>query len=89
MVCSRRVLCVGSEIMAAWAGVFVGISLIVCVCLRACVCVRFCRQFGYFLHAICTGATDKVVEKLILFNEVPREKLDVDGFTADGARSRL
>jgi len=38
------------------------------------------EPFGYFLHAICTGATDKVVDKLILFNEVPREKLDVAGF---------
>jgi len=48
------------------------------------------EPFGYFLHAICTGATDKVVEKLILFNEVPREKLDVDGFTADvHARMKL
>eukprot|EP00286_Rhodomonas_abbreviata_P010390 CAMPEP_0181334050 /NCGR_PEP_ID=MMETSP1101-20121128/26037_1 /TAXON_ID=46948 /ORGANISM="Rhodomonas abbreviata, Strain Caron Lab Isolate" /LENGTH=557 /DNA_ID=CAMNT_0023443969 /DNA_START=297 /DNA_END=1970 /DNA_ORIENTATION=- len=46
------------------------------------------EPFGYFLHAICTGSTDKVVDKLILFNEVPREKIDVPAFRED-VRKRM
>ena len=41
------------------------------------------EPFGYFLHAICTGMSDKVTDKLILFNTVPREQLNVPLFSQD------
>ena len=28
------------------------------------------EPFGYFLHAVCTGNSDRVADKLILFNTV-------------------
>jgi aarF domain-containing kinase len=41
------------------------------------------QPFGYFLQAMCTGNTDRVVEKLVLFNEVPIERIDLQKFHAD------
>mmetsp|Transcript_39020 Transcript_39020/g.90937 ORF Transcript_39020/g.90937 Transcript_39020/m.90937 type:complete len:211 (+) Transcript_39020:2-634(+) len=36
--------------------------------------------FGYFLQALCTGNTERVVEKLIQFNDAPTEKVDLGKF---------
>jgi aarF domain-containing kinase len=41
------------------------------------------QPFGYFLQAMCTGNTDRVVEKLVLFNEVPLDRIDLQQFHAD------
>ncbi|EKX39370.1 hypothetical protein GUITHDRAFT_143567 [Guillardia theta CCMP2712] len=41
------------------------------------------QPFGYFLHSICTGRSDKVSEKLITFNTIPKEKIDTEAFNND------
>lgn len=41
------------------------------------------QPFGYFLQAMCTGNTDRVVEKLVLFNDGPNEKVDMVSFRRD------
>jgi len=41
------------------------------------------QPFGYFLHSICTGRSEKVSEKLITFNTIPKEKINTEAFNND------